>query len=132
MTQTIQERIQAAKDRAAKALAQAEALEKKAAEGPKRRANRSVTEINEIRLLEEQMKKRYGVGYSGLGEVVRKANKDGVPMPQPTGMAQQESEASLEPDDAVNEVSDPIPPAPEVPGVTPDLTPEPEDDAPPW
>lgn len=62
-------------------------LERQAAEPPKRNHNRTVTEIREVMLLEAKMRERYGVGYSGLAEIVRKAKKDGIEPVVATGQA---------------------------------------------
>jgi hypothetical protein len=118
---TIQEKIEAAKKRLEADKAKIAELEAKAAEAPKRQKDRSVIQIREIMLLETQVRKTYGVGYSGLAEIVRKAKKDGVTLPEVTGM-QREEEPAYEDRE--------LPPAPPPVEPTPNATDEPFGDVP--
>jgi N6-adenosine-specific RNA methylase IME4 len=101
MSAAMTDKIEAAKARARAAeerVAEAQAklvteqeriaeLEKQAAEAPKRNRDRDVTQIREIMLLEDRMRERYGCGFSGLAEIVRKAKKDGIEPVIATGQA---------------------------------------------
>lgn len=94
MTTTIAERIEAAKAKLASDQAKLAELERKAAEGPKRQGQRSVTEIRELMMIEAKFKERYGVGFSGAAEIVRKGKKDGVEPVVATGQLPPETPAA--------------------------------------
>lgn len=71
----IQEQIKKAEERLAK-------LREKAAAPPKQRKQRSEKQLQELMLLEIELKKRYGAGFAGLANAVTRARKDGVVVPQ--------------------------------------------------
>lgn len=84
---TLRERIAAAEKRAKEATERAEELKKLEAAGPKRQASRDVTQIREILVVELNLRRKYGCGFSGLAEIARKAKKDGIEIVAATGQA---------------------------------------------
>lgn len=152
---TIQEKIAAAEARLKREQAKIEELKRQAEEGPKRQRDRSEKQVQEILLLEVEVKRLYGCGFSGLAEITRKAKKEGVVLPPAPPAVEVARVTSPQPSPPMPVDADPIydpddePPVPNPPearqhhgdgdeplpvteGVTAGSAPAADDDALPW